>query len=130
MDPIEIAKRVLTRRGEGIIVPFREVGMRNADGSIGWAPRQHYCHDNVAAWIYRSPQDKAVRGYVIFDMRIFGYWKVVAHTVVETEDGTLMDITPSGASQPYPFVHHVSSDEDFATIAAAISVDVDANEVP
>jgi hypothetical protein len=126
---IEIAKRVLARRATAIIVPPRVVGMRGAPGEEDWTPRPHYCHDNVAAWVYRSPQHKHVRGYIIFDFRMFGFWKVQAHSVVELEDGTLIDITPNDASQLYPFVLHEGTDEEFAAMAAVIQIDVPANQV-
>jgi len=41
-------------------------------------------------------------GYLIFDLRIIGIWRVQAHSAVELEDGALIDITPNEASQLYP----------------------------
>ncbi len=69
MDVVAIAKSVLARRDEAVFVPFRQVGMRGARGEEDWLPKPKYCHDNVAAWVSRSPQHKHVRGYVIFDLR-------------------------------------------------------------
>jgi hypothetical protein len=127
LDVLEIAKSVIARRSEAVFVPFRSVGM-SEDGKPDWRPRPKYCHDNVAAWVYRSPLDKHARGYVICDLRaIIGVWQVQAHSVVELEDGTLIDITPSGASQLYPFVRHVGSEEEFAEMACAMRVNVPAS---
>lgn len=124
MDILEIAKSVVDRRSEALFVPYRSVGM-SEPGKPDWRPRPKFCHDNVAAWVYISPRHKHVRGYVIFDMRpILGVWQVQAHSVVELEDGTLIDITPSGVSQLYPFVRHIGSEEDFAAMACAMRVDV------
>jgi hypothetical protein len=39
--------------------------------------------------------------------------KFVAHSVLELDDGSLIDITPSAASQRYPFLRHHGSDEEF-----------------
>jgi hypothetical protein len=62
---------------------------------------------------------------VIFDLRsIFGVWQVQAHSVVELEDGRLIDITPSGVSRPYPFLRHIGTDEEFAEMVRAMLVDV------
>lgn len=99
--------------------------MRRALGEKDWLPKPKYCHDNVAAWVSRSLQHKHVRGYVIFDLRaVLGVWQVQAHAVVELEDGTLIDITPSGVSQLYPFVRHLGTDEEFAAMAAGMRVNV------
>ena len=37
----------------------------------------------------------------------------MAHSAVETEDGTLCDITPQEASTDYPFIRHLGTDEEF-----------------
>jgi hypothetical protein len=125
LDLIAIARLVLARGSTAVLVPFRQVGMKGALGESDWLPGPKYCHDNVVAWVSRSPQHKHVRGYVIFDLRfLFGVWQVQAHSVVELEDGSLIDITPSDVSQPYPFVRHIGSDEEFAGMASAMRVNV------
>lgn len=96
--------------------------MRGSDGDADWEPLPHRCHDNVAAWVSRSPQHKAVRGYILFPPNpLYGGVLVQAHTVVDMEEGTF-DITPSGASQPYPFVRHTGTDEEFEQMARAMRV--------
>lgn len=47
-----------------------------------------------------------------------------AHSVVELEDETLIDITPSGVSQQPPFVRHTGTDEEFVAMMLAMRVDV------
>lgn len=129
MDVVAIAKSVLGRHSEAVLVPFREVGMKGAPDETDWHPQPKFCHDNVAAWVSRSPQHKHVKGFVIFDLRmLLGIWQVHAHSVVELEDGTLIDITPSGVSRPYPFVRHIGTEEEFAEMARAMHVDVPANQ--
>jgi hypothetical protein len=39
--------------------------------------------------------------------------RLMAHSAVETEDGTLCDITPHEASTDYPFIRHLGTDEEF-----------------
>jgi hypothetical protein len=93
-------------------------------GEPDWLPQPKFCHDNVAIWVARSPQHKHVCGYLIFDLRILGVWRVQAHSVVELEDGTLIDITPNDASQLYPFVRHCGTKEEFVEMARVMVVDV------
>jgi hypothetical protein len=119
-----LARGVVARwqDGDAIIVPFREVGMHGPDGDVDWLPLPHRCHDNVAAWVSVSPHHKAVRGYVLFPPNpLYGGILVQAHTVVEMEEGAF-DITPTGASQSYPFVRHTGTDEEFELMAAAVRV--------
>ena len=37
----------------------------------------------------------------------------MAHSAVETKDGTLWDITPHEASVNYPFIRHLGTNEEF-----------------
>jgi hypothetical protein len=124
-DRLQLLARGIVARlqqGEAIIAPFCEVGMRGSAGESDWLPLPHRCHDNVAAWVSQSPQHKAARGYIIFPPNpLYGGVLVQAHTVVEMEEG-LIDITPSGASQPYPFVRHVGTDEEFEVMSRAMRV--------
>ena len=127
MDIIAFAKSVVARRSEAVFVPLREVGMRSDDGTPDWHPQPKFCHDNVATWVAKSPEHKHVRGYVLFDFRfLLGVWQVQAHSVVELEDGTLIDITPSGVSRLYPFVRHTGTEDEFEEMARAMRVDVPA----
>jgi hypothetical protein len=120
-----VAASVVSRRGEAVFVPFCKVGMRGAPGEADWEPQPKHYHANVAAWVSRCPQHKHIRGYGIFDLRLlYGVWQVHAHSVVELEDGRLIDITPSGVSQLYPFVRHLGTDEEFEAMADAMRVNV------
>jgi hypothetical protein len=71
-----------------------------------------------------KPSHKAVPGYIVFRPLplLRPHWEVVAHAVVEIEDSTLVDITPSGASRMYPFIRHVGAVEDFQLFADAVRV--------
>lgn len=122
MNVIEYAKSILARRAEAVIAIDRQVATDD------WSPKLHCCHDNVRDWVARNPGHKHVTGYLIFDLRIIGCWLVQPHSLVEFEDGILVDITPHGASQQYPFVRHVGSDEEFAEMAVAIRIEVPAAE--
>ena len=79
-----------------------------------WTPSVNRCHDNVAIWVAKRPQHKHVRGFVYMDLRPGAPCiRLMAHSAVETEDGTLWDITPHGASINYPFIRHLGTDEEF-----------------
>lgn len=104
----EVANELYTRRGEAVLVPSLSV-------SVGdWTPMQNCCHDNVDRWITERPGTKAVRGWLIVDTSSNGYNSMFfdAHSVVELEDGTLIDITPKISPQfPYKFLRHNSADD-------------------
>jgi hypothetical protein len=111
-----LAARLYSRRGEAVVVPFNK-------RSVGdWQPIEGDCHRNVDWWVYNHPNSKPVRGWLFFDfrmLRILGgqpFVRFTAHSVVQDEDGTLRDITPSRASQRYPFIRHEGSDEEFISL--------------
>ena len=80
----------------------------------GWAPTINRCHDNVAIWIAKNPHHKHVHGFIYMDLRPNTHCiRLMAHSAVETEDGTLCDITPHEASTDYPFIRHLGTDEEF-----------------
>ena len=55
-----------------------------------------------------------MRGWLIFEFGgLFGFVRFNSHSVIEQQDGTLIDITPSRASRRYPFIRHAGSEEDF-----------------
>jgi hypothetical protein len=123
---MSIARSVLARRSEGVLVPFRQVGFRATPPDQAWYPKANAYHKNVAAWVSSNPHDKHIRGYLIFDLRRpYGAWKIHAYSVVDM-DGQLFDITPSAVSQPYPFVRHVGTEEEFAAMTRARAVVVPA----
>jgi len=82
-----------------------------------WTPPQHECHANVHKWVEHSPKDRIVRGWLYFDfLGAFEWVKFTSHSVIETETGELIDITPSQASTTYPFIRHEGTDEEFTRL--------------
>lgn len=105
------------RRMSGVFVP----GIEIPAGYQGWRPVENRCHDNVQVWTAGRPEHKAVRGFLFFDLaRAMPYVWFNAHSVVETEDGSLIDITSSQASQRYPFIRHTGGDELFELAGARV----------
>lgn len=114
----ELGKALYERRQEAAVVPFDE--RRGAD----WAPVENQCHYNVDRWVSEHPGTRAVRGWLVFDfektsMGLVHVVRFTPHSVVEDEDGRLVDITPSGASRRYPFLRHTGSDEEFEQLVTS-----------
>jgi hypothetical protein len=103
----QLAKRLYRRRGKAVIVPFVEVTYED------WKPQHNDCHTNVNMWVLTHDGCNAIRGWVYFAKGRGGYPRFVPHSVVETEDGKLIDITPTLAAQRYPFLPHVGREGDF-----------------
>lgn len=109
---IELGKALYESRQEAVEVPFEP--RRSKD----WAPAEGQCHYNVDYWVLAHPGTRAVRGWLVFDfettsMGLMPLVRFTAHSVVEDADGRLVDITPSNASQRYPFLRHLGSDDQF-----------------
>ena len=95
------------------------VYLKRADVHIGnWAPKKHYCHNNVGSWVKHNSQHKHVFGFVYLEVfAILGYVQFAPHSVVEIGDGSLVDITPHDAEFNYPFLRHIGTAAEFAAIA-------------
>jgi hypothetical protein len=109
VDLPEYSTRLYERLTEGTIVPPAAV-------SIGaWTPAPGDCHANVSTWCKNIAEYKAVRGWLYFDLaNAMPFVLFNAHSVVRDPSGKLWDITPSQASQPYPFIPAEESEEEYA----------------
>src|ERR1700692_4961881 len=85
-DVVEYAKGLVARRSEGVLAVNRAVSLP------GWKPQTNQCHDNVRKWVSATPEHKHVFGYLICDYLELDFWVVRPHSLVEFEDGTLVDI--------------------------------------
>jgi len=100
------------------------VAVNRAVSLPDWTPQMNQCHDNVRKWVSAMPQHKHVFGYLICDYLPIGHWVVRPHSLVEFEDGTLVDITPRPIPWQYPFVRHLGSEEEFAEMEVAMEIRV------
>lgn len=109
-----LAKSVVKRLDQSVI-------LRRMVAQIGeWTPSVNRCHDNVAIWVAKNPQHKQVYGFIYLDLRPNApYIRLMAHSVVETEDGTLCDITPQQTPIDYPFIRHLGTQEEFELFGRA-----------
>ena len=55
-----------------------------------------------------------MRGWLVLDGSFFGFVRLLSHSVVETEGGDLIDITPApGVSRQYPFLRHMGDSSEY-----------------
>jgi len=114
----QLAKQLYDLRDAGRIIPFVRVGIGDGSAPGDWKPAPKFCHANVETWVMRSPEYAIVRGWVVFDQSNQSIvprprFHFAAHSVIGTPDGKLLDITPSGISQPYPFIRHPGTTVEF-----------------
>lgn len=63
------------------------------------------------------PGYSPVRGWLYFDfVDLLPFVLFNAHSVVRDPEGSLWDITPAQASQPYPFLMAEESNEEYAAL--------------
>lgn len=120
----ELAHELYARRHTAVTVPY----IANSF-SVG-LPAEHECHNNCDRYALDNPGFKTVRGWLVFDYNktTEGWWPIcrfTAHSVLEADDGTLIDITPSQASQRYPFLRHDGPEGQFEAIVLAGHVNLD-----
>ena len=102
LDLREYAERLYERRHEAVVIPFVE---GEADD---WRPQPKQCHDNVTRVVLENDGYTAIRGWLFIDCRPSGspHVRFLAHSVIETPDGRVLDITPTPVPQKHPFIRH------------------------
>jgi len=101
-----LAKRLYERRHEGVFVS--PAAMSSAD----WQPKPNRCHWNVGMYLKRYPQHRAVRGW-LYDGTEDGVARFIAHSVIETAQGDLVDITPIISPVRFAFIRHEGLEAEF-----------------
>ncbi len=105
MTQEEYAKEVCGRRDKAECIPYKEVSLE------GWAPQAHRCHENVATWVRAHSHWRPVRGWVVYEESERSYG-LTAHSVVQSPDGKLYDITPPNCPG-ISFIPHRGKDDAF-----------------
>lgn len=116
MSDIEIekyAESLYSRVGEAVILKRAVIEGGN------WQPEPNMCHHNVTIWCSHNAEFTPARGWLYFNLPGLIFVKFVAHSAVEAPEGELFDITPSNASQDYPFITSGLSEEEYAAIIEA-----------
>ncbi|WDD90313.1 hypothetical protein Bsp3421_000138 (plasmid) [Burkholderia sp. FERM BP-3421] len=86
-----------------------------ADRLPNWAPRPGQCHAQVARWIAAHPDDHAVRGWLA-DGEGSGLQRFVAHSLVRTARGALLDVAFPTPAYPQIFIPHPAAAGDFLAL--------------
>lgn len=110
VDLRELSDRIYCRRGKAVL---SEPILLSEDAPPA-LPAQ--CHQNVDQYLKRYPDCHPVRGWLICNHWTF--WRFVAHSLVETPCGRLVDIT---LHEPSNFLRHPGSDQEFAVIISVTS---------
>lgn len=105
------AARLFSRLGEAVM-------LRRMDINIGdWRPVENECHANVSQVYLHSNSYLLVRGWLYFDFGgALDRVQFLAHSAIRAPNGELWDITPSQASQDYPFIAAEEPEEQFAVL--------------
>jgi hypothetical protein len=110
------AQRLYDRRHEAVVVPFRQCSLSE------WEPTEGQRHHNADYWALSNPTHKAVRGWLVFDfsnawlLGLRAVFRFTAHSIIDDGTGTLFDLTPSQASQRYPFLRHEGLEGEFISL--------------
>lgn len=77
----------------------------------GTAPRPSDCHANAARWASEDSETVPVHGWLV-ECDDGYHLRLAAHSLVRDQEGTFIEITPTG---PYdlPFLVHSGTAEDF-----------------
>lgn len=94
------------------------VMLKRVEICIGsWQPEENECHANASQIHLHDSSYTPVRGWLYFDFGgLLDRVQFLAHSAVRTPEGELWDITPSQASQEYPFLAAEESEEEFAAM--------------
>lgn len=63
------------------------------------------CHDCIDRWLANHPGDRAIRGWLI-DGEAAGAYRVVAHSMIRSGAGELLDVTLARAAVDRRFIEH------------------------
>ncbi len=82
-----------------------------------WHPQLNSCHANVTELCAHDRSYSPVRGWLYFDFG--GYLdrvQFLAHSAIRAPNGNLYDITPSQATQQYPFLAAVEPEAEYRAL--------------
>ncbi|MCU0731024.1 MAG: hypothetical protein MUE84_05490 [Hyphomonas sp.] len=110
MNLADYAIRLFQRTPSAVPAPL-------APGAIGeWRALEHQCHANAAHWCIQHPDYRHVPGWLYFSFEgLLPNVRFTAHSVVQTPSGGLVDITPTRASRPYPFIPAEESLDEYVS---------------
>lgn len=84
------------------------------DKIADWHPTPAACHENAARWVELHPDHRRVPGWAFAPyLTLPNRKRFISHSVVETPDGRLLDVTLSEKDGHHPFVRHPGPPEQF-----------------
>jgi hypothetical protein len=105
------AASLLARLDEAVMLRRMEVNIGD------WRPIENDCHANASQICLHSPSYLPVRGWLYFDFGgLLDRVQFLAHSAVRAPTGELWDVTPSRASQDYPFITSRLSEDDYVAL--------------
>jgi hypothetical protein len=107
---LEYARRLYVRRTEAVSLIERRY--RSADG---WEPEPRNCHDNVARVVAENEGFTAVHGWYVSDLG--DCFSFIAHSVVQTAEGELVNVTPTSESLPWRYPFLADGSPEYWTVA-------------
>lgn len=90
-----------------------------ADSLPGWSPRPNFCHDQVMLWLLLNPADQAVRGWMP-ECQLGHDVRFVAHSLVRTACGKLLDVAFPAPAVKRPFIEHPPEAGDFFALVCGM----------
>ena len=82
----------------------------------GWQPEPGRCHANVDRWLALNPEDRAVRGWLhVPYLALPGLTRFYSHSVIQTPDGRLLDVSLTARDPHHAFVRHPGPEDEFLT---------------
>ena len=111
LDSTEYARHLYARRGEATFPRVARV-------SLGvWRPQPNECHVNVDWWCTHTRGYTPVRGWLYFAyLDLLPHVHFNAHSIVRNPEEELVDITPSQATERYPFILALESEQDYFSL--------------
>ncbi len=112
------ATRLYERINEAAILTCADVGVGD------WTPIKNDCHGNATTFCEHQQDHTPARGWLYFDYGgVTDRVQFLAHSAIQAPDGTLYDITPSSASQQYPFIIAEESEEEYVRLVHGKGID-------
>jgi len=110
------AASLYARRNEGIVAPRKRIIVGE------WAPAANLCHANATELAEKDKNYSAIRGWLYFAIgECSPFVRFAAHSVVQMNDGQLIDITPTDPIVSlYPFIRANLSEDDYADAVYAL----------
>lgn len=110
----ELARQLYERRQEAVLVPFRDCS------GPDFSPVEQACHSNVGEWCKAHGEHRPVRGWLVYEAWLpQGFCRFAPHSVVLDERGELFDLTPTKASNRYPFLRNHLTEEEFVLVTSS-----------